>query len=92
MVKHDILSRIRYLFYAWDNYNIAVGYERWNMITISFHGMSLLVGFFIGMLVGGCISLSVFLDKRWSLGFGEGWEANEHEHKLREQKKAEGME
>ena len=55
------------------------------MITLSFHVISLGIGLILGMLVGGCISLSISFDNRWSSGFGEGWLANEHDHKRREQ-------
>lgn len=45
------------------------------MITISFHFLSIVIGFFIGFIVVSVVTLSILYDERWSGGFGEGFKA-----------------
>ena len=43
------------------------------MISISFHVLSLIVGFLIGTFVVALATILLLFDERWSIGFGEGW-------------------
>lgn len=43
------------------------------MITLSFHLLSIIVGFFIGLIVVSLATFAVFYGDRWSEGFGEGF-------------------
>jgi len=43
------------------------------MITISLHLLSIVVGFFIGLIVVSLATIGVLYCERWSDGFGEGF-------------------
>lgn len=60
------------------------------MITLSFHLLSIIVGFFIGLIVVSLATLGVLYGERWSDGFGEGFKAGKkYQEKLEKPKDGE---
>lgn len=60
------------------------------MITLSFHFLSIIVGFFIGLIVVSLATFAVLYGDRWSEGFGEGFKAgNKYQEKLKKPKDGE---
>ena len=55
------------------------------MITISIHGISLFIGFLLGSILIGIVNVVTLYDKRWDLGFSDGWKAR-GEYKKDEQR------
>ena len=57
------------------------------MINLSFHIWSIVVGFFIGLIVVSLATLGVLYSERWSEGFGEGFmEGKTYQEKLEKPK------
>ena len=55
------------------------------MVTWTFDAMALIVGIFIGIVLGGCIICFVmYKDGSWDRGFGEGWNAKHDYLKMKE--------
>ena len=60
------------------------------MITISLHFWSIVVGFFIGLIVVSLATFALFYDNRWSDGFGDGFKAGKkYQEKLEKPKDGE---
>ena len=57
------------------------------MITISLHFLSIVVGFFIGLIVVSLAAFALFYDNRWYDGFGDGFKAGKkYQEKLEKPK------
>ena len=60
------------------------------MITISIHLLSIVVGFFIGLIVVSLATFALLYGDRWSDGFGEGFrEGKTYQEKLEKSKDGE---
>lgn len=46
------------------------------MVSISFHVISLVIGFFIGMLGGGFIFAMISVSDQWHQGFSNGYNSH----------------
>lgn len=55
------------------------------MVTWTFDAMALIVGIFIGIILGGCvICFAMWKDRSWDSGFSEGWNAKHDYLKMKE--------